>query len=105
MSGTGSIHPHTTTQAGIQEKQTFLQAYGKKPLFSAPMWLPGLLQVLLLLTGLAVLFHHAPPAASGASGSGSAARRPPFEADEAAGLVTAQLSEADELPFNDSHSA
>lgn len=96
-------------QVGIQEKQTFLQAYGKQPLYSPPMWIPGLLQLLLLLTGLAVLYWHVPPAASGASGGG-AARRQAYEPDghEAAALVTAQLSEADELPspaFNDSHSA
>ena len=89
-------------QVGIQEKQTFVQAFGKPAsLYEARMWLPGLIQLLLLLTGLAVLFHHASPAAAPAhlrrqqyGGGGSE----PDGAEDAA-LVTAQLSETDELPL------
>ena len=58
------------------------------------MWLPCLIQLALLLTGLAVLFHHVAPAHSG-SGSGRRQRHEPDGEDAA--LVTAQLSEADEL--------
>lgn len=91
----------TKPQAGIQEKQTFVQAFGKpQSLYEARMWLPGLIQLLLLATGLAVLFHHQPPAATPAH-----QRRQQYgaggEADdtEDASLVTAQMSETDELHF------
>lgn len=92
---------HPTTQAGIQEKQTFIQVFGKPPsLHVAVMWLPCLIQVLLLLTALLVLFHHAPPAAP----TPAAARRQQYaeggspEGGEAGLLVGAQLSESDALP-------
>lgn len=90
---------------GIQEKQTFIQVFAKpSSLYVAQMWLPGLIQLLLLLIGIAVLFHHAPPAADAAA---AASQRRQYEADgyEAAALVTAQLSETDELHPDDSHSA
>lgn len=84
---------------GIQEKQTFVQAYGKPAsLYEPRMWLPGLIQLLLLATGLFVLYHHAPPAAPPAHH-----RRQQYAGDadgtEDASLVTAQMSETDELHF------
>ncbi|PRW57060.1 Transmembrane ascorbate ferrireductase 1 [Chlorella sorokiniana] len=91
-----------TMAVGIQEKQTFVQAFAKPAsLYEPRMWLPGLIQLLLLATGLAVLYHHAPPAAPPAHHH----RRQQFggssEADgaEDAALVTAQMSETDELHF------
>lgn len=78
-----------------------MQAFGKPTsLYEPRMWLPGLIQLLLLATGLAVLFHHQPPAVPPAHH-----RRQQFgdssEADgaEDAALVTAQMSETDELHF------
>eukprot|EP00887_Chlorella_sp_A99_P006704 scaffold3.g6704.t1 len=47
---------------GIQEKTTFVQLGQKPALFSPAMRLPAVLQLLLAFTGMAVLFHHAPPA-------------------------------------------
>ena len=64
------------------------------------MWLPGLIQLLLLLLGLAGLYHHVPPAAAAAQQRRS---QEPDGADAA--LVTAQLSETDELHEEDRHSA
>lgn len=91
-----------TAQVGIQEKQTFVQAFGKPTsLYEPRMWLPGLIQLLLLATGLAVLFHHQTPAVPPAHHH----RRQQFgdssEADgaEDAALVAAQMSETDELHF------
>ncbi|KAK9814792.1 hypothetical protein WJX72_011556 [[Myrmecia] bisecta] len=67
-----------TMAAGIQEKTTFLQM-GKKltgeALFGAEMRIPAALQLLLIFTGLLVLFHHQPPAAN------TTPRRPVREGD------------------------
>jgi len=76
-----------------------VQAYGKPAsLYEPRMWLPGLIQLLLLATGLFVLYHHAPPAAPPAHH-----RRQQYAGDadgtEDASLVTAQMSETDELHF------
>ncbi|PSC72170.1 cytochrome b561 [Micractinium conductrix] len=50
-----------TMAAGLQEKATFVQAFGMPSSLRAPVLvLPALIAVLLLLTGLAVLAHHAP---------------------------------------------
>jgi len=49
---------------GIQEKQTFIQAFSKPAsVHSAIMALPAAIQLLLLITALAVMYHHAPQAA------------------------------------------
>ncbi|KAL4452375.1 hypothetical protein ABPG75_008037 [Micractinium tetrahymenae] len=59
-----------TMAAGIQEKATFVQAFGKPPgLHAAIMALPAALVVLLLVLALVVLFHHAPGAAAPAPAS------------------------------------
>jgi hypothetical protein len=56
-----------TMAAGVQEKATFVQAFAKPPsVHAAVMALPALLVVLLLLLGLAVMFHHAPTPAGAA---------------------------------------
>lgn len=50
-------------QVGIQEKTTFVQTSQKPSLFAAVMKLPATLNLLLALTTMAVLYHHAAPAA------------------------------------------
>lgn len=50
-------------QVGIQEKCTFIQLLQKPNVYSAVLRLPAVLQLLLAATAMAVLFHHAPPAA------------------------------------------
>ncbi|KAL4857341.1 putative transmembrane ascorbate ferrireductase 2 [Chlorella vulgaris] len=52
-----------TMAVGIQEKATFVQAFAKPALRSGVMTLPAALVVLVLLLGIAVLYHHATPAA------------------------------------------
>lgn len=48
---------------GIQEKATFLQAYQEAQVFGGAMQVPAVLQLFLALVGMAVLYHHAAPAA------------------------------------------
>jgi hypothetical protein len=52
-------------QLGCQEKATFLQAFGKKAVYSGFLRLPALTELLLLATVLLVLWQHyaaaAPP--------------------------------------------
>jgi hypothetical protein len=81
----------------VQEKTTFVQAYGKPASLYAPvMCLPAVIQVLLLLTAMAVLFHHVPPPAAQHSPQSPQWRQQQHESDGAeAALVTAQLSEAE----------
>ena len=57
-------------QVGIQEKSTFGQVFGKLGVRSAPMWLPALLNLLLVALGAALMFSHTapPPAAEEPSG-------------------------------------
>ena len=59
-------------QVGIQEKQTFVQAFGHpESVYVAVMRLPALLVLLLLLLALAVLSHHVPePSAVTAAAAG-----------------------------------
>lgn len=51
-------------QTGLQEKATFLQAFGKKGVYSSFIRLPAIAEVLLLATVLLVLWQYAAPAAS-----------------------------------------
>ena len=46
-------------QTGLQEKATFLQAFGKKAVYSSFIRLPAMAEVLLLATVLLVLWHYA----------------------------------------------
>ena len=55
----------------MQEKTTFVQLSAKPNLRSAVMQLPAALQVMLLATGAAVLYHHASPASGSTKGSTS----------------------------------
>lgn len=52
-------------QTGLQEKATFLQAFGKKGVYSSFIALPAIAELLLLATVLLVLWQYAAPAASG----------------------------------------
>ena len=98
-----------TLQVGVQEKTAFVQAYGKPASLYAPiMCLPAVIQVLLLLTAMAVLFHHAPPAAAQHAPQSPQWRQQQHESDGAeAALVTAQLSEAEAAAseYDERHSA
>lgn len=49
---------------GLQEKATFLQAFGKKGVYSSFLRLPAVAELLLLATVLLVLWQYAAPAAS-----------------------------------------
>lgn len=54
-------------QVGIQEKTTFMQDGMKlqgSALYRSYLKIPATLQLLLALTGLFVLYHHAPSAAA-----------------------------------------
>jgi hypothetical protein len=51
-------------QTGLQEKATFLQAFGKKGVYSSFLRLPAVAELLLLATVLLVLWQYAAPAAS-----------------------------------------
>lgn len=51
-------------QTGLQEKATFLQAFGKKGVYSSFIRLPAVAELLLLATVLLVLWQYAAPAAS-----------------------------------------
>jgi hypothetical protein len=51
-------------QTGLQEKATFLQAFGKKAVYSSFIALPAIAELLLLATVLLVLWQYAAPAAS-----------------------------------------
>ncbi len=53
-------------QTGLQEKATFVQAFGKKGVYSSFIRLPAVAELLLLATVLLVLWHYAAPAASAA---------------------------------------
>ena len=98
---------------GVQEKATFVQAYGKPASLYAPvMCLPAVIQLLLLLTAMAVLFHHVPPAAAQhpqqAPQWWQQQQQQQLESDGAeAALVTAQLSEAEAAAgdYDERHSA
>lgn len=58
------FHTVLLQQAGLQEKSTFLQVFGKKPVYSGYIAIPALIVVMLVMTGLLVLYHHAPTAQS-----------------------------------------
>lgn len=58
-----------TMMTGIQEKATFLQLAGHVSVASAAMRLPAALQIVLILLGVAVMYHHAVPSSS-SSGCG-----------------------------------
>jgi hypothetical protein len=51
-------------QTGLQEKATFLQAFGKKGVYSSFIALPAMAELLLLATVLLVLWQYTMPAAS-----------------------------------------
>lgn len=51
-------------QTGLQEKATFLQAFGKKGVYSSFIRLPAVAELLLLATVLLVLWQYAAPSAS-----------------------------------------
>ena len=110
----GSRHFLSTwpAQVGVQEKATFVQAFGKPASLYAPILvLPGVIQVLLLLTAMAVMFHHVAPAAAAAGQHPPLSpqwRQQQLESDGAdAALVTAQLSEEQAVAaeYNERHSA
>ncbi|KAF6256746.1 hypothetical protein COO60DRAFT_1461557 [Scenedesmus sp. NREL 46B-D3] len=46
---------------GLQEKATFLQAFGKKAVYSSHIRLPALAELLLVATVLLVMWHYAAP--------------------------------------------
>lgn len=48
-------------QVGLQEKATFLQAFGKKAVYSGFIRLPALTELLLVATVLLVVYHFASP--------------------------------------------
>jgi hypothetical protein len=48
-------------QVGLQEKATFLQAFGKKAVYSSYIRLPALAELLLVATVLLVMWHYAAP--------------------------------------------
>lgn len=50
-------------QLGCQEKATFLQAFGKKAVYSGFLRLPAVTELLLLATVLLVLWQYSPAAA------------------------------------------
>ena len=62
-------------QVGIQEKATFLQAYAKVGVFTAPFRLAGALQLALALTGMAVLYAFAPSATQRQAAAAAAAQQ------------------------------
>ena len=53
---------------GLQEKATFLQAFGKAGVTTAAVRLPAVLQLLLASIALCVLWQHAPRAPQSAGG-------------------------------------
>lgn len=56
--------PCDCMQTGLQEKATFVQAFGKKGVYSSFIRLPAVAELLLLATVLLVLWQYAAPAAS-----------------------------------------
>jgi hypothetical protein len=84
-----------TMAAGIQEKQTFIQTLAKpSSVFAGVMRLPVLIQVLLLLTGIAILYHHVPPARQ---------QEPEHETLSLADAAEPALSEDGRLGYADDH--
>lgn len=51
-------------QTGLQEKATFLQAFGKKGVYSSFIRLPAVAELLLVATVVLVLWQYAAPSAS-----------------------------------------
>lgn len=51
-------------QTGLQEKASFLQAFGKKGVYSSFIQLPAFTELLLLATVLLVMWQYAAPSAS-----------------------------------------
>ena len=70
---------------GIQEKTTFVQFMKKPMLYSSNFRIPATIVLLLALTGIFVLYHHAPPA--------GAARKP----EDDGGLLEDELRDPSEL--------
>jgi hypothetical protein len=75
-------NPHTRNggarpapQAGLQEKATFLQVFGGKPVFSAFIRAPAWAAALLLPLGLLVLWPQVPQGPAAQRAAAAAARR------------------------------
>jgi hypothetical protein len=69
------------SQIGLQEKATFLQAFGQKGVYSAFVRLPAVAELLLLGTALLVLWQYTAPSA-GSSGRRASVHYGPVQADE-----------------------
>lgn len=74
-------------QVGLQEKATFLQAFGKKGVYSGFLRLPAAIELCLLVLALLVLYHYS---AAAAGPKRPALAYAPVHTDEEGGGAAAQ---------------